>query len=67
MSFQAQGSMSSPPEPLSRDSPIRSLPNAVLTPHIAAGTADALRTKMDACFANIVAVSSGREPDNRIA
>jgi phosphoglycerate dehydrogenase-like enzyme len=54
-------------EPLPPDSPIRALPNAVLTPHIAAGTADALRTKMDACFANIVAISSGREPANRIA
>jgi len=54
-------------EPLPRDSPIRSLPNAVLTPHIAAGTADALRAKMDACFANIVAISNGREPANRIA
>ena len=54
------------PEPLPEDSPLRSMPNAVLTPHIAAGTEDALRTKMDACFANIVAVAEGREPDNRI-
>jgi phosphoglycerate dehydrogenase-like enzyme len=54
-------------EPLPEESPIRDLPNALLTPHIAAGTVDALRTKMDACFTNIVAVSEGREPANRIA
>jgi phosphoglycerate dehydrogenase-like enzyme len=53
-------------EPLPVDNPLRQMRNTVLTPHIAAGTADALRTKMDACFANIVAVSEGREPANRI-
>jgi phosphoglycerate dehydrogenase-like enzyme len=53
-------------EPLPEEHPIRYLPNALLTPHIAAGTVDALRTKMDACFANIVAVCEGREPANRI-
>ncbi len=53
-------------EPLRAENPIRDLPNVLLTPHIAAGTVDALRIKMDACFANIVAVSEGREPANRI-
>jgi phosphoglycerate dehydrogenase-like enzyme len=54
-------------EPLPPKSPLRSLGNVVLTPHIAAGTADALKAKMDACFANIVAVTEGREPNDRIA
>jgi phosphoglycerate dehydrogenase-like enzyme len=54
-------------EPLPAQSPLRTLPNVVLTPHIAAGTADALKAKMDACFANIVAVSEGREPNDRVA
>jgi lactate dehydrogenase-like 2-hydroxyacid dehydrogenase len=38
----------------------------VVTPHIAAGTADALRAKMDACFANMKRVIAGLEPENRI-
>jgi phosphoglycerate dehydrogenase-like enzyme len=54
-------------EPLSEASPLRTLANVVLTPHIAAGTADALKTKMEACFANVVAVSKGQEPKDRVA
>jgi phosphoglycerate dehydrogenase-like enzyme len=38
------------------------LPNVVLTPHIAAGTADALVAKMEACFANMLRVAKGEPP-----
>ena len=36
----------------------------MLTPHIAAGTVDALTAKMDACFANMLRVSRGDAPLN---
>jgi phosphoglycerate dehydrogenase-like enzyme len=54
-------------EPPPADHPLLGLPNIVVTPHIAAGTADALRTKMDACFANMKRVIAGTEPADRIA
>ncbi|MGH2562587.1 MAG: 2-hydroxyacid dehydrogenase [Thermomicrobiales bacterium] len=54
-------------EPPPADHPLFSLPTAVVTPHIAAGTADALRTKMDACFANMRRVAAGADPADRIA
>ena len=54
-------------EPPPNDHPLFVLPNAVVTPHIAAGTADALRAKMDACFANMRRVVAGAEPADRIA
>jgi len=53
-------------EPLPPDSPLVKLPNVVLTPHIAAGTADALIAKMDACFANILRVARGENPRNTV-
>ena len=54
-------------EPPPADHPLFALPNVVVTPHIAAGTADALRAKMDACFANMRRVAAGEEPADRIA
>src|SRR4029078_7981555 len=54
-------------EPPPKDNPLFALSNVVVTPHIAAGTADALRAKMDACFANMQRVIAGIEPENRIA
>ncbi len=54
-------------EPPPPDHPLFALPNVVVTPHIAAGTVDALRIKMDACFANMQRVIAGGEPENRIA
>jgi phosphoglycerate dehydrogenase-like enzyme len=54
-------------EPPSTDHPLFALPNVVVTPHIAAGTVDALRAKMDACFANMKRVVAGEEPADRIA
>jgi phosphoglycerate dehydrogenase-like enzyme len=49
-------------EPLSASHTLLTLPNVVLTPHIAAGTADALVVKMKACFANMLRVSCGEAP-----
>jgi phosphoglycerate dehydrogenase-like enzyme len=49
-------------EPLPAGHPLVSLPNVVLTPHISAGTADALVVKMKACFANMLRVTRGEEP-----
>ena len=40
-------------EPVRAGHPLAALPNVVLTPHIAAGTRDALATKMKVIFANI--------------
>lgn len=48
-----------PPEP---DQPLLKIPNVVLTPHISAGTRNALITKMDAAFANMVRVTLGEIP-----
>jgi phosphoglycerate dehydrogenase-like enzyme len=53
-----------PPQP---DHPLFALPNVVLTPHISAGTVDALHAKMEACFANMRRVIVGEEPFDRIA
>jgi phosphoglycerate dehydrogenase-like enzyme len=49
-------------EPLPAGHPLAALPNVVLTPHIAAGTADALVIKMKACFTNMLRVSRGEAP-----
>lgn len=48
-----------PPQP---DNPLLTCANAVLTPHVAAGTRDAYRTKMRAVFANMQRVSRGEAP-----
>jgi hypothetical protein len=40
-------------EPFRKDNPLAAMPNVVLTPHISAGTRDALKTKMRALFQNI--------------
>jgi phosphoglycerate dehydrogenase-like enzyme len=49
-------------EPPTKDNPLFQLNNVVLTPHISAGTGDALVAKMDACFANMLRVSRGEPP-----
>jgi D-3-phosphoglycerate dehydrogenase len=53
-------------EPLPSGHPLLRLPNVVLTPHISAGTKDALIAKMDACFANIGRVARGDPPLNPV-
>jgi phosphoglycerate dehydrogenase-like enzyme len=54
-------------EPLPAGHPLTALPNVVLTPHIAAGTADALVLKMKACFANMLRVTRGEAPLDVVA
>jgi D-3-phosphoglycerate dehydrogenase len=53
-------------EPPSPDNPLLRLDNVVLTPHISAGTRDALITKMKFAFANMVRVHQGAPPLNRV-
>jgi phosphoglycerate dehydrogenase-like enzyme len=52
-----------PPDP---SSPLFSLENVVATPHIAAGTRDALIAKMRAAFANMERVARGERPMNLV-
>lgn len=52
-----------PPDP---DSPLLSLPNVILTPHISAGTRDAMNQKMQALFANLRRFFTGGELKNRV-
>ena len=53
-------------EPLRQGHPLMALDNVVLTPHIAAGTRDALATKMRALFANIERFYRGEALANRV-
>jgi phosphoglycerate dehydrogenase-like enzyme len=53
-------------EPFERDNPLAAMPNVVLTPHISAGTRDALKTKMRALFQNIHRYFNGEPLENRV-
>jgi phosphoglycerate dehydrogenase-like enzyme len=53
-------------EPPGADNPLLTCPNVILTPHVAAGTRDAYRTKMDAVFANMQRVARGEAPLNQV-
>lgn len=53
-------------EPLRLDSPLVNMPNVILTPHISAGTRDAMRQKMAAIFANLRRFFAGGELENRV-
>jgi D-3-phosphoglycerate dehydrogenase len=53
-------------EPPGADNPLLHLDNVVATPHIAAGTADALANKMRAAFANMQRMAQGQEPRNQV-
>src|SRR5688500_12501393 len=52
-------------EPVRAGYPLAGLPNVVLTPHIAAGTRDALATKMKTIFANMQRFYRGEPLRNR--
>jgi phosphoglycerate dehydrogenase-like enzyme len=52
-------------EPVRAGHPLAALPNVVLTPHIAAGTRDALATKMKTIFANVQRFYRGEPLRNR--
>jgi phosphoglycerate dehydrogenase-like enzyme len=54
-------------EPPPKDHPLFHLENVILTPHIAAGTLDALVAKMDACFENMQRVARGEKPLDLVA
>ncbi|MEI6303834.1 MAG: 2-hydroxyacid dehydrogenase [Betaproteobacteria bacterium] len=53
-------------EPPPADDPLFSLRSVVVTPHISAGTRDALSTKMRALFANVERFYKGEELRNRV-
>jgi phosphoglycerate dehydrogenase-like enzyme len=53
-------------EPLPAGHPLTRMANVVLTPHIAAGTRDALATKMRALFANVERFYRGEPLANRV-
>jgi phosphoglycerate dehydrogenase-like enzyme len=52
-------------EPVRAGHPLAALPNVVLTPHISAGTRDALATKMKAIFSNVQRFYRGEPLANR--
>jgi glyoxylate reductase len=53
-------------EPPAAYHPLLGLDNVVATPHVAAGTRDALATKMRAAFGNMQRVAQGRAPRNLV-
>jgi phosphoglycerate dehydrogenase-like enzyme len=53
-------------EPFRPDNPLAALPNVVLTPHISAGTRDALKTKMRALFQNVQRFFKGQPMENEV-
>ena len=53
-------------EPFQKDNPLAAMPNVVLTPHISAGTRDALKTKMRALFQNIQRFFNGEPLENQV-
>ncbi|MEJ2164948.1 MAG: 2-hydroxyacid dehydrogenase [Desulfobacterales bacterium] len=53
-------------EPFRPDNLLAAMPNVVLTPHIAAGTRDALKTKMRALFKNIQRFFSGEALEDQV-
>ena len=53
-------------EPFRPDNPLAAMPNVVLTPHISAGTRDALKTKMRALFKNVHRFFNGEALENQV-
>ena len=53
-------------EPFRPDNPLAAMPNVVLTPHISAGTRDALKTKMRALFQNVRRFFNGEALENQV-
>jgi phosphoglycerate dehydrogenase-like enzyme len=53
-------------EPFQPSNPLAAMDNVVLTPHISAGTRDALKAKMKALFGNLVRFFNGEEMENRV-
>jgi lactate dehydrogenase-like 2-hydroxyacid dehydrogenase len=53
-------------EPFRTDNPLAALPNVVLTPHISAGTRDALKAKMRSLFQNVQRFFEGQPMENEV-
>lgn len=53
-------------EPVRPDHPLLRMDNVVVTPHISAGTVDALRQKMRALFTNLQRFAAGRPIEDRV-
>jgi len=53
-------------EPFRPDNPLAAMSNVVLTPHISAGTRDALKTKMRALFQNVQRFFKGETMENQV-
>jgi len=53
-------------EPVKPENPLLKMDNVVLTPHISAGTVDALRQKMQSVFANLQRFAAGRPIEDRV-
>lgn len=53
-------------EPIKPDNPLIRMDNVVLTPHISAGTVDALREKMRSVFANLKRFARGEPIHDRV-
>ena len=49
-------------EPLPPDSPLRELPNVVMTPHCAGSSIDAIAAMAERCVDNVLALLQGRDP-----
>ncbi len=54
-------------EPLGRDSPLVSMTNVILTPHLAASSRDAMRRMAIQVARGVLDILEGREPPNRVA
>jgi phosphoglycerate dehydrogenase-like enzyme len=66
MACQQSATVFNRQEPFRPDNPLTSMPNVVLTPHISAGTRDALRTKMRVLFKNVQRFFNGGPLRNRV-
>jgi len=53
-------------EPFRPENPLAAMPNVVLTPHISAGTRDALKTKMRSLFQNVQRFFRGEDLENQV-
>jgi phosphoglycerate dehydrogenase-like enzyme len=53
-------------EPIQPDNPLLKMDNVILTPHIAAGSVDALREKMRSIFANLQRQVEGKSIHDRV-
>ena len=53
-------------EPIDPDNPLLQMDNVIVTPHISAGTVDALREKMQSVFENLQRCAAGQPIHDRV-